>query len=84
MNLEIEHNGIRCTKALIDGKPFGKYIEALNKHIEREEKPIEIMKTKVDKVKINGKEEYIYREKSKINIKERKSRAISKIRYRKI
>ena len=34
MNLEIEHNGRRCTKALIDGKPFGKYVEGLDIHIE--------------------------------------------------
>ena len=49
-----------------------------------EEKPIVIMKTRVDTLKINGQEVQIYREKSKINIKERISSAISKIRYRKI
>lgn len=84
MRLEIEHNGKMCTKALIDGKPFGKHVESLDIHIEGREKPIVIMRTRVDTLKINGQEVQIYREKSKINIKERISRAISKIRYRKI
>ena len=84
MNLEIEHNGIRCTKALIDGKPFGKYVEGLDIHIEGGEKPIVIMKTRVDTLKINGQEVQIYREKSKINIKERILKVISNIRKEKI
>ena len=80
MNLEIEHNGRRCTKALIDGKPFGKYVEGLDIHIEVGKKLIVIMKTRVDTLKINGQEVQIYREKSKINIKERILKVISKIR----
>ena len=80
MNLEIEHNGIRCTKALIDGKPFGKYVEGLDIHIEAGKKLIVIMKARVDTLKINGQEVQIYREKSKINIKERILKVISKIR----
>lgn len=84
MRLEIEHNGKICTKALIDGKPFGKHVESLDIHIEGGEKPIVIIKTRVDTLKINGQKVQIYREKSKINIKERISRVISKIKYRKI
>lgn len=80
MNLEIEHNGKICTKALIDGKPFGKHVESLDIHIEGGEKPIVIMKTRVDTLKINGQEVQIYGEKSKINIKERILKVISKIR----
>ena len=84
MSLEIEHNGKRCTKALIDGKPFGKYVEGLDIHIEGGEKPIVIMKTRVDTLKINVQELQIYREKSKINIKERILKVISNIRKEKI
>lgn len=80
MRLEIEHNGKICTKALYDGKPFGKYVEGLDIHIEGGEKPIVIMKTRVDTLNINGQEVQIYREKSKINIKERILKVISKIR----
>ncbi len=83
MRLEIEHNGKICTKALIDGKPFGKYVEGLDIHIEGGEKPIVIMKTRVDTLKINGQEVQIYREKSKINIKERILKVISNIRKEK-
>ena len=42
------------------------------------------MKTRVDTIKINVQEVQIYREKSKINIKERILKVISNIRKEKI
>lgn len=69
VKVEIENNGTKCTKALINGVPFGYGIECLDIHIEGGEKPIMILKTSIDDLKINGEEVQIYRERNKINIK---------------
>lgn len=63
MNVEIEHDGKRCTKALVDGVPFGKKVLELDIHIEGGEKPKMIIKADVDNLKINGKDIQIFQNK---------------------
>lgn len=69
VKVEIENNGTMCTKALINGVPFGYGVESVDIHIESGEKPIMILKTSIDDLKINGEEIQIYKEKNKSNIK---------------
>lgn len=61
MNVEIEHDGKKCTKFLIDGKSFEKNVYELDIHVEGGRKPIMIMKTDVDNLKINGKDIQVFK-----------------------
>lgn len=84
VKVEIENNGTMCTKASINGVPFVYGVESVDIHIKGGQKPIMILKTSIDDLKINGEEVQIYREKNKINIKKRILKIISKIKYRAI